>query len=299
MNKQERCLWIVSTFIDYGNASLKELNERFRRYSLNYEGEEIQARTFDRDRRYIASTFQADIDFDPHLKQYYLANPEVIHNNPIFKYLLGSIHVNNLSTLALKHREKIMLQETPTGVEWLHILLEAIDKKRTVCFNYTSYYAKDKTYTFEVIPCFLRMFESRWYLICEYLNHKATRVLALERMQSLVIGEKEGLPSPNITPEHFYQDCFGIIRDDKQPEEIILKIYGNQADYIRSVPLHSSQEELEATLDYAIFRYYLRPSYDFIQHLLWNRENLEVLCPASFRQEIQELLRKMLERYRH
>ena len=163
--------------------------------SLNYEGEEIQTRTFDRDRWYIASTFQADIDFDPHLKQYYLANPD-----------------------------------------------------------YTSYYVKAKTYTYEVIPCFLRMFESRWYLICEYLNHKATRVLALERMQPLVIGEKEGLPSPNITPAYFYQDCFGIIRDDKQPEKIILKIYGNQADYIRSVPLHSSQEEPEATLDYEIFQ---------------------------------------------
>ena len=85
------------------------------------------------------------------------------------------------------------------------------------------YYVKDKTYTYEVIPCFLRMFESCWYLICEYLKHKATRVLALERMQPLVIGEKEGLPSPNITPAYFYQDCFGIIRDDKQPEKIILK----------------------------------------------------------------------------
>ena len=114
---------------------------------------------------------------------------------------------------------------------------------------------KDKTYTYEVIPCFLRMFESRWYLICEYLNHKATRVLALERMQPLVIGEKEGLPSPNITPAYFYQDCFGIIRDDKtNRKRPTLKIYGNQADYIRSVPLRSSQEEPEATLDYEIFQ---------------------------------------------
>ena len=48
MNKYERCLWEVGTFIDYGDMSLKELNERFRDYSLNYDGEEIPARTFDR-----------------------------------------------------------------------------------------------------------------------------------------------------------------------------------------------------------------------------------------------------------
>ena len=117
MNKNERCLWIVGTFIDYGDMSLRELNARFLDYTLNYEGEEIQPRTFARARRYIASTFQIDIDFDPRLKKYHLVNPEEIQDNPIFKYLLGSIHVNNLSTLALRHKDKIMLQEIPSHAE--------------------------------------------------------------------------------------------------------------------------------------------------------------------------------------
>ena len=29
MVKYERCLWVVGTFIDYGDMSLKELNEPF------------------------------------------------------------------------------------------------------------------------------------------------------------------------------------------------------------------------------------------------------------------------------
>ena len=37
MNKNERCLWIVGTFIDYGDMSLRELNARFLDYTLNYE----------------------------------------------------------------------------------------------------------------------------------------------------------------------------------------------------------------------------------------------------------------------
>ncbi|MDB9152573.1 WYL domain-containing protein [Parabacteroides distasonis] len=68
-------------------------------------------------------------------------------------------------------------------------------------------------------------------------------------------------------------------------------------DYIRSVPLHPSQEEVETTNDYTIFRYDLRPSYDLMQYLLWHRENLEVLQPASLREEMRKLLQKMLERY--
>ena len=297
MNKYERCLWIVSTFIDYGDMSLKELNERFREYSLNYDGEEIPARTFDRDRRYIATTFQIDIDFDPRVKKYKLMNPEEIRDNPLYKYLMGSIHVNNLSTLALRHREKIMLQEMPTGVESLHVLLDAIDKGKTVRFEYVSYYAKDRVGSYEVIPCFVRLFERRWYLICEYLDHSKTRVLALERTRGLSIGEKSCQPSPEITLRLFYQDCFGVIHDDKQPEEIVLKVYGHQVDYVRSTPIHASQKEIETTREYALFQYYLRPSFDFVQHLLWHRENLEVVRPTSLRDETRELLRQMLARY--
>ncbi len=190
-----------------------------------------------------------------------------------------------------------MLQEIPTGVELLQVVLNAIDLGRTVCFDYTSYYAKGKIFTYEVIPCFVRMFEHRWYLVCEYLDHSQTRVLALERMRRLSIGEKQATSSPHITLRQFYQDCFGIIRDDKRPEEILLKVYQNQVDYVRSVPIHPSQEEVETGADYAVFRYYLRPSYDFIQHLLWHREHMEVLRPVALREEVRTLLLKMLEHY--
>lgn len=297
MNKYERSLWIINTLSDYGDASLKELNERLRNYSLNYEGEEISPRTFARDKDYIASTFQIDIEYDPRTRKYRLVNQEDIRNNSLYRYLMSSIHVNSLSAMAIRHKDRIMLEEVPTGVESLHILLEAIDKRRTVRFDYSSYYRKGHNQTYEVIPCFVRMFERRWYLICEYLDRSQTRVLALERMRQLVIGEKQETPSPNLTPRLFYQDCFGIIRDDKQPEEIFLKVYQHQVEYVRSVPIHPSQEEVESTADYTIFRYYVRPSYDFIQQLLWHRENMEVLAPHTLREEIRSLLQKMLERY--
>lgn len=282
---------------DYGDASLEELNERFRNYSLNYDGEKILPRTFARDKEYIALTFQIDIEYDARTRKYKLVNPKDIQDNSLYRYLMSSVHVNSLSSMAIRHKDKIMLEEMPTGVESLPLLLDAIDQKRTVRFDYTSYYRRGRSLSYEVIPCFVRMFERRWYLVCEYLDHSQTRVLALERMQRLSIGDQTAAPSPYITPRRFYQDCFGIIRDDKRPEEILLKVYQNQVDYVRSVPIHPSQEEVETGADYAVFRYYLRPSYDFIQHLLWHREHIEVLRPAALREELRALLLKMLERY--
>lgn len=298
MQKWERCLWIISVFNEYGDFSLKELNERFMRYSLNYDGEEISERTFNRDREFIASSFQIDIEYDARIRKYSLRNKEVIEENPIYRYLLSSLHINNLSAMAIKHKDKIMLQNPPTGVELLHTVLNAIDQGRTLCFDYVSYYAKDRTLHFELIPAFVRLFEQRWYLIGEFTDRSQTRVLALERMHNLTIGEKQLSASPNITPQEFYDGCFGVIRDDKQAQTIKLKIYDKQVDYIRSLPLHASQQEIETGKDYAIFQYYFRPSFDFVQEILWHRDKVEVIEPKILRDEVISLLRQMAERYK-
>lgn len=128
MQKWERCLWIMNEFNEYGDFSLKELNAHFKRYSLNYDGEEISERTFNRDREFIASSFQIDIEYDARIRKYSLRNKEVIEENPIYRYLLSSLHINNLSAMAIKHKDKIMLQNPPTGVELLHTVLNASTK---------------------------------------------------------------------------------------------------------------------------------------------------------------------------
>lgn len=298
MQKWERCLWIINTFCEYGDFSLKELNERFMRYSMNYDGEEISERTFNRDREFIASSFQIDIEYDARIRKYSLRNKEVIEENPIYRYLLSSFHINNLSLMAIKHKDKIMLQNPPTGVELLHTVLNAIDQGRTLCFDYVSYYTKDRTFHFELIPAFVRLFEQRWYLIGEFTDRSQTRVLALERMHNLALGEKQLSASPNITPQKFYDGCFGVIRDDKQAQTIKLKVYDKQIDYIRSLPLHASQQEIETGKDYAIFQYYFRPSFDFVQEILWHRDKVEVIEPKILRDEVISLLRQMVERYK-
>lgn len=297
MNKFERCLWIVSTLNDYGKASLRELNERWINSNLNYEGEEISARTFARDKDFIALTFQLDIEYDARTRKYELVNAEDLQSGSLYKYLLGSFHVNMLTDMTVRHRDKVMVQDVNTGVERLSVVLDAIERKRTLCFDYVSYYSKEKVSHYEVIPCFVRLFEHRWYVVCEFLDSSETRVLALERMSCPEVGEKKGMPSRPINPTTFYADCFGVIRDDKQPVEVLLKVFDKQVDYVRSLPIHSSQKEVETGEGYAVFSYYLRPSFDFVQHLLWQKK-VEVLAPLSLREEMKRELSEMLDRYK-
>jgi len=193
MKKYIRCLWIVHTLMEEGDASLADLNERWKRSSYGYEGEEIGARTFSRDKEFIASVMQVDIEYDSVTRKYTLVNKDDVEKNTIYKYLLSVFHINGISSLSIRLKDRMMLEEIPTGVEYLPVLLKAMEEEKVVKFDYQSYYSKESLFHFEVIPCFLRLFKQRWYLICEYLDRSRTRVLALERMQNLVAGNKKSL----------------------------------------------------------------------------------------------------------
>ena len=93
--------------------------------------------------------------------------------------------------------------------------------------------------------------------------------------------------------------CFGIIADQRiEPQTVKLKVSAGQANYIRDLMIHESQEEIQQNEEYSIFKYYLRPSYDFIQELLWNGETMEVLEPLSLRKEIAGIISRMNEKYK-
>lgn len=96
----------------------------------------------------------------------------------------------------------------------------------------------------------------------------------------------------------FFDGCFGIIADNNIPKEHVkLKVSAGQANYLRDLKLHESQEETECNEEYIIFTYYLRPTFDFQQELLWNGEDLEVLAPTWLRKELAEKIKRMYNKY--
>ena len=98
--------------------------------------------------------------------------------------------------------------------------------------------------------------------------------------------------------EEFFDGCFGIIADNNIPKEYVkLKVSAGQANYLRDLKLHESQEETESNEEYSIFTYYLRPTYDFQQELLWNGEDLEVLAPTWLRKELAGKIKRMWNKY--
>jgi len=299
MSKLKKCIYLINLLERKGPMTLKEINNYYQ-YSSLCEGDEIQPRTFLRYKDYIDETFPCYIDFNQRTGKYELHHHKALYgeDDSLYDYLLSAYHIEGMTELALKHREKILLSDAPTGVEYVQTILEAIDRKRGIECNYYAFNKKTNKHQV-IIPYFLRTWEQRWYLVAEPESHPHVQsVYALERMDNVRLTEKKMTPSDDITAEEYFAGSFGVNHSDNQkPEKILIKVYDTQVEYIKALPIHESQKEIETNEEWSIFEYHLVPCFNFYQQLLWHRERIEVLEPVYVREEMKSVLQKMLEKY--
>ena len=299
MSKLKKCLYLINLLERKGALTLKEINDYYQ-YSSLYEGEEILPRTFLRYKDYIDETFPCYIEYNQRTGKYELHRHQALYgeDDSLYDYLLSAYHIEGMTELALKHRDKIMLSEAPTGVENVQIILEAIDQRKGIECEYYSFNRKTVKHQL-LIPYFLRTWEQRWYLAAEPDNHHhGISIFALERMEDIKLTENKMHPSNKITAEEYFDGSFGVNHsDDQKPEMIRIKVYGAQVEYVRALPIHESQKEIEINPEWSIFEYRLVPCYNFYQQLLWHREKLEVIEPSAIREELKSTLQKMLSNY--
>ena len=217
----------------------------------------------------------------------------------------------------LKYHNKVMLDTPPYNTEYLDDILAAIDKQYLLKFKYVSGFGAESDIVLQ--PAFVRFFKQRWYVVgvkvkseerrvknssAEEDVRKLVRVLPFDRISFLkLICEKHPLPAKMkkfLTPENYYEDCFGIYRMEDVPvEKIRIRAFYPEYNYIEEVPLHESQQKVKESKD-GMYREYtltVRPSRDFLQELLWHGRNLIVLKPESLRQEMIGILKDMTKSY--
>lgn len=68
--------------------------------------------------------------------------------------------------------------------------------------------------------------------------------------------------------------------------------------YVRALPLHHSQKEIETAYGYSVFEYEIRPTLDLKQEIISRGNDMEVVYPESFRNEIKEMIGEMWNMYK-
>jgi len=161
-------------------------------------------------------------------------------------------------------------------------------------------FGKEHGSTFPVAPYCVKLFHQRWYMVGNSVLEDKIRIYSLDRVIEARLTDEAFKYPARFSPEDFFSGYFGIIHDDSCTIETVrLRVRADQANYLRSLPLHRSQTETERNRDYSIFTLQIRPTFDFLQELLWNGDALEVLEPLWLREDIIGTVKRMMENYKH
>lgn len=295
-------VWVVDTIYKAHRISFKELNHRWLCDDIS-RGVDIPKRTFDNWRCAIWDLFGINIENENRGEyRYYIANEGDIHGNGLRSWLFNTLCVSNALSSCQGINDRILLEYVPSGQSNLQTVLEAMKENRVLNISYHSYW-KEEEYNFDVQPYCVKLFRQRWYMVARstypYYCEKRPRIYALDRITYLHKTEHTFRMPDDWDAAEYFEGCFGVIADHKTDiQPVTLKVNPSQANYLRSLPLHESQQETERTPDYSIFTLNLRPTFDFQQELLWNGEDIEVLEPLWLREEIAGKIKRMWNKYK-
>ena len=277
-------VWFVSTIYNRGPISLADIQRRFR----NQFGEELSERQFHRYTDAVEGLFDIEIKFNRSWRGYVIADREGLHDMGMRKWLIQTFSVNSMLHESQELKNRILLEEVPSGQQHLTTIVDAMRESVALSMTYHSFHREEPS-TFEVEPYCVKLFEQRWYMLGKSEGYDELRLYALDRIKALEPTERKFKLPKKFDAAKFFEDYYGIIIGDEdfEVEPVALQVDSWQSKYLRTLPLHHSQVEVERNEEYSIFEYRLCPSFDFQQKLLSMGDSVGVLVPVTLKDIIR------------
>ena len=292
-------IWLLETLQSRGPLTLAQIRELWRRSSVNDEGKDLPARTFSNHIGAIADIFGIDIVCDRRDNTYYIENDGDMDGKGIRSWMLDALSLNSLLNESAGMKDRVFFEDVPSSHQFLTTVIQAIRDDRKLRVRYQGY-RMEKEMTYELDPYFIREYKRRWYLYAhkDYDKDYKPHMYALDRMLEVEVLQDSFKMPENLDARAWFKSLYGVRKyDDMKSQQVLLKVYGRQVRYFRSLPLHSSQEEVEKHKGFSVFSYNLAPDFDFKQDVLSFGDTVEVLEPMSLRNAMREQVAKLTELY--
>lgn len=299
MNILQKYIWIIDTLKNQ-RLSLEKLSERFSNsVDLDVYGDGLSRQTFYRWRKDIADMFGIEIECEKGGEnRYYITNPEVLDNKGLTQWLLNTYSTLNSLENSIKVKHRILTEPIPSSEQCLNDVIEAMKENRIIRFTYTKFGSVEGS-SYSVRPYCVKLFMQRWYLLGYCEERSDLRTYGLDRISNLSITDVKFEMPEDFDAEFFYATHYGIeSKKDIQCETIVFRAWEPHNHYLRSLPIHHSQQELESAEGYTDFQVRLRPNYEFYWKLLSMGNYIQILSPQSVRQEMANMIKKVLEGYK-
>ncbi len=297
MAKQDylfRYLTIIKKLRRSGEATFTEINEYLEKESAFIDRHlSVSNRTFIRDLNEIRALFKIDIRYDFSKGVYFIAEDQ---QSDLNNRMIESIDtINSLKMVSDINQYMFFEKRKAHGTHHFYGLLHAI-KSRVVILLVHQKFDSDEPKERLVEPYALKESKGRWYLLAKDRNDRRVKTFGLDRILDFQNTPARFDYPKDLDVNAMFQYCFGVINpDDAQPEEIMLTFEPEQGKYIKSYPIHESQEiltdddkELRITLKLFITR-------DLVMEILSYGLSVRVISPERLIGEVTAIYQRAVE----
>ncbi|UUV21948.1 helix-turn-helix transcriptional regulator [Paenimyroides aestuarii] len=284
--------FLIVEFLRKNPATFQQINNFLldKERDTSYEFA-ISQRTFQRDCHEILSLWGIEIAYNKRENYYEIVNEE---NDLHFNRILEAFDTVAILRNTKKVGNYLFLEKRKSkGTEYFNGILYAIQNQLVVTFQLNSYWKAVSLR--RCVPKAIKESQNRYYLIAYDLDKNEFRNYGLDRISNFAItSEKQKTPEINV--EAFYQHAFGIQCYD-DPVKIVLEFANDQKQYLKSLPLHTSQNITKENNTTFTVELFMHPTNDFVMEIMRYGAICEVVEPPFLRDRIKDEVKHLQEKY--
>ncbi len=274
----KKYFWFLRAF-QSGPISRQEISRRWLSSPMNDDKKALARSTFYHMKNELEDLF--DVSIATNEKGEFYIEQSFKENEEFRKWLLNSLAVeSSLEDYANMHG-RIMYETIPGGVQYLQTVVDAMQLCYRIIIRYGSFVHEPREFIFA--PYAVRIYKQRWYAIGESSDHPGEiRTYAFDRFMQVSTTN-----STYEIPEGF----------DVKKYDIVVRVARKGVSYLRTLPLHKSQQEINTTPEYSDFQFHLAPNFEFMQEILGRGDEAEVLSPESIRTKFADIIANLHAKY--
>lgn len=183
------------------------------------------------------------------------------------------------------------------GMDNFTPLFNAIVEKQPLKLTYQSF-KQDSKETIIVHPYYLKQYNKRWFLIAWNDEFNFMANYAFDRIKSIENADVAYKPT-DVNWLDYFDEMIGVSKDTRtEPQKVMLWVSKESWPYVKTKPLHGATQRLvnmDETGAYITIEVYL--NYELEQQILSFGENMKVLEPAAFRDNMRNRINNALKLY--
>lgn len=292
-----RYLWLLNTLLRYKRLSFTEISRKWEDSYL-YEGKPLNLRTFHDHRNAVEEMFHVSIECDSaDGYRYYIEDASSLENDKLRQWMLNSFNVSNLVNEGQQMFDRILLEDVPSGSEYLSTVIEAMKQNHVLEIEYQPFY-ENASAVYHLQPYCMRMYHQRWYILGKTDEQKGLCQFSLDRILQMELTDTAFDYPKDFSPQNYYAGSIGIWVNEKvKAERVVLRAIGQTAQYLSTLPLHPSQKMSAETDKHSDFEYQVAVTHELVCTILSKGRYLKVLSPRRLQMMVEEEARDITKQY--